>query len=137
MVLGGVLDVPVGILFLGHDNHLPRLEAGDGDEPVAVGGVPAVVGADGCTVLVGDMEHRAGQRLLAGALLEDGQGAVPLVPEGEALHLATFNENGLRGPIQNEAFHGLDFAGDDSSSRFDAGQDDLACFIRIVKAKQK
>ena len=42
-----------------------------------------IVGTNRRAVLIGDMEHRAGQRLLAGALLEDGQGAVTLVPEGQ------------------------------------------------------
>ena len=77
------------------------------------------------------MENRAGQRGLVGALLQDGQGVVPLVPEGEALHLAALDENILRRSIQHKSLDRLDFAGGNGSPRLDAGHNDFARFVRI------
>ena len=65
--------IPVGSFFLGNDQHLSRLEAGNGDKAVPIRGVPAIVCADGRAVLIRHMEYRAGQRGFAGTLLQDGQ----------------------------------------------------------------
>ena len=108
------------------------LEAGDGDKAVAVAGVAAVVGADSGTVFVGHMEHRAGQRGLVRALLQDGEGIIPLVPEGETLHLAVLNENLLGGAVQHEPLHRLDLPCDDSGSRLHIGQHDLSGLVGII-----
>ena len=63
---GGIFHIAVRSLLLGDNEDLPRLEAGDGDEAVAICGVPPVVGTNGRAVLIGDMEYCSGQRLLIG-----------------------------------------------------------------------
>ena len=110
------------------------LEAGDRDEAIAVTGVSAVVGANGRAVFIGDMEHRAGQRGLIGALLQDGQGAVPLIPEGELLDLAALNQDILGCAVQHESIYCLDFPCGNGSTRLQAVQHDFARVICIINA---
>ena len=127
-----IADIAVGSLLLGCNDYLPRLEAGNGDEAVAVAGVPAVVCSNGRAVLIGHMKYRAGQRGLVRTLLQDGEGAVPLVPEGQALHLTALDKDVLGRAIQHESFHSLDLAHLHGGSRFDVAENDLARLVRKI-----
>ena len=86
---------------------------------------------DGGAVLVCDVENRAGEGRFVGALLEDGEGAVPLVPEDQLLLLAALDEDVLGRTVQNEPIYSLDLPRHNGGAGFQAVHDDLPCMVRV------
>ena len=69
----GILDIAFRRLLLRDDQDLSRLEAGDHDEAVAVGGIAAIVRPDSAAILVRDQENSAGQGILLRILFQNRQ----------------------------------------------------------------